>query len=745
MKRIISALLSLILVISVFSVIPFTASALEPLASYANLDENTCYEFDSGSGKLSIYSRKAGSQPMHDYSASGDNVSPFKDRTEIKKVVISYITAVGDLAFYGCTGITSVEFMSDDTTIIGLGAFYGCTSLSSVKFPWYLTTVRDEAFYGCTSLTEANLPDTVTIIKNSAFSGCSNLKKVNVTNPDCVLFQNAFMNCTSLTEITVPAGESVYGALNSKVFYGCTSLTRITFLPRQSAIDVGNSAFSGCTALKEIYYAGTKEQWDSIHWYPDNDAAQNATVHYNSIWGLCGPNAEFVYNPAEKVLTISGTGGTDTCLINPLQRAPWYHYKDEIESVVIEEGISAIGSNTFYDHSKLQSITLPNSLVFFHGGVFNNTPLFTDVYYMGTESEWEKLEYSEFSDKTVHFHEHSFGDWQITTPATCTVKGEKARSCSVCGKKETEEIPTKEHSWGAWTVTKAATCTAAGTRVHTCSVCGAEETGTIDATEHKMTFFAAKAATTSATGNKAYYECSVCGKLFADKEGKNETTLAKVTIAKLAVYTITYKLDGGKNGKNPASYNVTTATIALKNPTKTGYTFKGWYSDAKFKTKVTQIAKGSTGNKTFYAKWSKNTYNITYKLNSGKNASGNPKTYTVTTSTITLKAPTRKGYNFKGWYNGTKKVTKIAKGSTGNITLTAKWSVITYKITYKLNSGKNNSKNPKSYKVTSSVVLKAPTRKGYTFKGWYNGSKKVTQIKKGSVGNITLTAKWKKK
>ncbi|MBO4433058.1 MAG: InlB B-repeat-containing protein, partial [Clostridia bacterium] len=72
--------------------------------------------------------------------------------------------------------------------------------------------------------------------------------------------------------------------------------------------------------------------------------------------------------------------------------------------------------------------------------------------------------------------------------------------------------------------------------------------------------------------------------------------------------------------------------------------------------------------------------------------------------------------------------------------------VITYKITYKLAGGKNNSKNPKSYKVTTSTIkLKDPTRKGYTFKGWYNGSKKVTTIKKGSIGAITLTAKWKKK
>ena len=69
-------------------------------------------------------------------------------------------------------------------------------------------------------------------------------------------------------------------------------------------------------------------------------------------------------------------------------------------------------------------------------------------------------------------------------------------------------------------------------------------------------------------------------------------------------------------------------------------------------------------------------YTITYKLDGGKNSSKNPKKYTVETSKITLKSPTRKGYKFVGWYSNskmTKKVTKISKGSTGNVTLYAKW------------------------------------------------------------------------
>lgn len=69
-------------------------------------------------------------------------------------------------------------------------------------------------------------------------------------------------------------------------------------------------------------------------------------------------------------------------------------------------------------------------------------------------------------------------------------------------------------------------------------------------------------------------------------------------------YTITYELDGGANApENPASYNVETETIPLKDPVKKGYTFVGWFKDAEFTTQVTEIAQGSTGNIILYAKW----------------------------------------------------------------------------------------------------------------------------------------------
>ena len=230
----------------------------------------------------------------------------------------------------------------------------------------------------------------------------------------------------------------------------------------------------------------------------------------------------------------------------------------------------------------------------------------------------------------------------------------------------------------------------------------------------------------------------------------NKTLYAKWSKTK---YTITYNINGGTNSsKNPGYYYVTSDTIKLASPTRKGYKFAGWYSDSGYKNKVTEIAKGTTGNKTLYAKWSKTKYTITYNMNGGTNNSKNPAYYYITSSTITLQNPTRKGYKFAGWYSDSgykNKVTEIKKGSTGSKTLYAKWSVVTYKITYNMNGGTNSSKNPASYKVTTSTVtLQNPTRRGYTFGGWYTNSSfsgsKVTQIAKGSVGNKNLYAKWTK-
>lgn len=139
-------------------------------------------------------------------------------------------------------------------------------------------------------------------------------------------------------------------------------------------------------------------------------------------------------------------------------------------------------------------------------------------------------------------------------------------------------------------------------------------------------------------------------------------------------FKVAYKLNGGKNHKsNPTK---ATGTLTLKNPTRSGYTFGGWYTDKKLTKKVTKVsaANASKGKVTLYAKWFKN-YKVTYKLNGGVNHKSNPKKYG---GTLLLKNPTRTGYTFVGWYTDkklTKKATKLTVKK--NRTVYAKWAKVT--------------------------------------------------------------------
>lgn len=148
------------------------------------------------------------------------------------------------------------------------------------------------------------------------------------------------------------------------------------------------------------------------------------------------------------------------------------------------------------------------------------------------------------------------------------------------------------------------------------------------------------------------------------------------------------------------------------------------------------------------------TYKITFKGNGGKGSMSKQSMAKGVSTAISKNKFSKKYYTFTGWNTKANGKGKSYKNKakiklTKNITLYAQWKLTKYKITYKLNGGKNAKKNPTAYTYkTSTIKLKNPTRKGYVFKGWYldkKFKKKVTVINKGSSGNKTLYAKWKKK
>ena len=210
-------------------------------------------------------------------------------------------------------------------------------------------------------------------------------------------------------------------------------------------------------------------------------------------------------------------------------------------------------------------------------------------------------------------------------------------------------------------------------------------------------------------------------------------------------YTITYyNIDESVNS-NPASYNVESETFTLVDPTKTGYTFVGWYSDAELNLVAdTTIETNSIGNLAFYAKWTPTVYTVTYVLYDGTNSASNPTSYTVEDE-ITLSAPTKGGYSFGGWFTDSafeNRIDKIALGSTGNMTLYSKW-YYTGTVTFETNGGTTIDPITQEY----GTVLEAPidpTREHYTFVGWYSDMELQNEYVFSTMPDMdfTLYAKW---
>jgi len=234
-----------------------------------------------------------------------------------------------------------------------------------------------------------------------------------------------------------------------------------------------------------------------------------------------------------------------------------------------------------------------------------------------------------------------------------------------------------------------------------------------------------------------------------EKVSENTKITANVTLYakwQIETYTISYDLDGGAVSDNPSTYTVETDNITLKNPTKEGHTFLGWIGSnlTNPSTSVT-IPKGTIGNKNYKATWTETKYTIKFNTNGGV-LDGESETITDNGLIPSMPAATKKGYTFLGWYTSdNQKVTENTK-IFSDITLTAKWDIITYNITYDLDGG-TVSGNPSTYTVeTDNITLKNPTKEGYTFVGWIGTG--VTEplknvvINKGTMGDRSYRATW---
>lgn len=214
--------------------------------------------------------------------------------------------------------------------------------------------------------------------------------------------------------------------------------------------------------------------------------------------------------------------------------------------------------------------------------------------------------------------------------------------------------------------------------------------------------------------------------------------------------TVSYKnIENASTNKNPSAYKKNSEGFDLISISKDGYTFGGWYSDSNFKTRIEKVV-NITEPLTLYAKWTPNNYTITLNTVGGE-VSKNTATVTYD-SNYTLEVPTRLGYTFLGWYDGTGNSAVAYTDETGkslnnwsilnnDTILYAHWQIITYAITYDYNGGVTDAILPTTYTVVDEVVIDTLInikKIGYTFVGWSNGG----IISKGTVGNKNFKAEY---
>ena len=207
---------------------------------------------------------------------------------------------------------------------------------------------------------------------------------------------------------------------------------------------------------------------------------------------------------------------------------------------------------------------------------------------------------------------------------------------------------------------------------------------------------------------------------FEDIYTKNEA-LTLYPVWNTNKYTITFDTNGGSEIA-PITQDYGTEITAPDNPTRKGYTFKGWDKEIP-KTMPAE-------NITLKAQWEINQYTITFDTNGGSEIA--PITQDYGTEITAPDKPTRKGYTFKGW---DKEIPETMPAE--NITVKAQWKINQYTIAFDTNGGSEIAPITQDY-GTEITAPDNPTRKGYTFKGW---DKEIPETMPAE--NITITARWK--
>ena len=370
-------------------------------------------------------------------------------------MVISIIPITASAATYSGTCGENVTWELDESVgtlvISGTGSMEDFTyndEEGSSSAPWFLyqnsikeiviadgiTTIGDFAFYYCKNLEKVSIPESVTSIGGVTFGMCDNLKTVNIPDSVTTIKGGAFM-CSGLTGVILPKNLTT---ITASSFVNCPYLSNVTIPDTVTTIE--SHAFAHCTSLQSI------------------------TI--------------------PKSVTSLGESAFEGC--------------SNLKKVVILANITKIEDYTFFECRKLDELTIPKSVTVSGFYAFTYCSKVSNIYYGGTEEEWNQIEFNDlwlltkpFGGPTMHynycFHEYN----AVVTAPTCTEQGYTTYTCE-CGDSYVENYVDALGHTPANAVEEnyvAPTCTENGSKdiVVYCSVCDEEiscKTVTIEATGH---------------------------------------------------------------------------------------------------------------------------------------------------------------------------------------------------------------------------------------------------------------------
>jgi hypothetical protein len=285
------------------------------------------------------------------------------------------VTSFIELAFGGCTGLTSVTIPATITSIAN-GTFQGCTNLLSVTIPNSVTDLGDYSFSYCTALESITIPNSVTRINTQAFFACTSLINIVIPNSVTSIDSHAFIACTSLSSITIPNSVSSIG---ESAFESCSALTTIT-LPN-ALTDISTKLFSSCVALTSVLIPNSVTSigdfaFEGCTALPSLTLPNSVISIGESAFSFCAALASIQLSNSLKTISesaFSPAGLVSLTIPNSVTNIGFGAFNgcSRLVSVEISTALTAIGNQVFSSCTSLKSVIIPNSVRNIEPGAFN--------------------------------------------------------------------------------------------------------------------------------------------------------------------------------------------------------------------------------------------------------------------------------------------------------------------------------------------------------------------------------------